>query len=33
MEGLINDHASFYMEDSLEDFKVFIEEQKDFVLL
>jgi hypothetical protein len=33
MEGLINDHASFDMEDALEDFKRFIKEFKDFVLL
>jgi hypothetical protein len=33
MEGLINDYVSFDMEDSLEDFKTFIKEYKDFVLL
>jgi hypothetical protein len=33
MEGLISDYASFDMEDSLEDFKRFIKEYKDFVLL
>jgi hypothetical protein len=33
MEGLINDNASFDMKDALEDFKRFIGEQKDFVLL
>jgi hypothetical protein len=33
MEGLINGHASFNMEDAFEDFKRFIEEHKDFVLL
>jgi hypothetical protein len=33
MEGLINDHVSFDMEDALEDFKSVLEEQKDFVLL
>jgi hypothetical protein len=33
MEGLINDHASFDMVDTLEDFKRFIKEHKDFVLL
>jgi hypothetical protein len=33
MEGLINDYASFDMEDALEDFKIFIEEHKDFVLV
>jgi hypothetical protein len=33
MEGLINDYASFYMEDALEDFKRFTKEYKDFVLL
>jgi hypothetical protein len=33
MEGFINDHASFSMEDALEDFKGFIKEYKDFVLL
>jgi hypothetical protein len=33
LEGLINDHASFDMDDALEDFKRFIEEYKDFVLL
>jgi hypothetical protein len=33
MEGLINDYASFYMEDALEDFKRFIKEYNDFVLL
>jgi hypothetical protein len=32
MEGL-NDYASFDMEDALEDFKRFIKEYKDFVLL
>jgi hypothetical protein len=32
MEGLIN-HASFDMEDALEDFKRFIKKYKDFVLL
>jgi hypothetical protein len=33
MEGLINDYASFYMEDALEDFQRFIKEYKYFVLL
>jgi hypothetical protein len=33
MERLINDYASFDMEDALEDFKRFIEEHKDFVLV
>jgi hypothetical protein len=33
MEGLINDYVSFDMEDALEDFKRFIMEYKDFVLL
>jgi hypothetical protein len=33
MEGLINDHVSFNMVDALEDFKRFIKEYKDFVLL
>jgi hypothetical protein len=33
MEGLISDYASFDMEDSLGDFKRFIKEYKDFVLL
>jgi hypothetical protein len=33
MEGLINDYASFDMKDALEDFKGFIKEYKDFVLL
>jgi hypothetical protein len=35
MEGLINatSYVSFDMEDALEDFKRFIEEHKDFVLL
>jgi hypothetical protein len=35
MEGLINatSYASFYMEDALGDFKRFIEEHNDFVLL
>jgi hypothetical protein len=33
MEGLINDYASFDMEDDLEDFKRFIKEYNDFVLL
>jgi hypothetical protein len=33
MEGLINDHASFGMEDALEDFKRFIKEYKYFVLI
>jgi hypothetical protein len=33
MEGLINDYASFDMEDTLEDFKRFIKEYKDFVLI
>jgi hypothetical protein len=33
MEGLINDYASFDMKDAPEDFKRFIEEHKDFVLL
>jgi hypothetical protein len=33
MEGLINDYASIEMEDALEDFKRFIKEYKDFVLL
>jgi hypothetical protein len=33
MEELINDYASFNMEDALEDFKRFIKEYKDFVLL
>jgi hypothetical protein len=32
MEGLIG-HVSFNMEDALEDFKRFIKEYKDFVLL
>jgi hypothetical protein len=32
MEGLIS-YASFDMEDALEDFKRFIKEYKDFVLL
>jgi hypothetical protein len=32
MAELINDHASFNMEDALEDFKRFIKEYKDFVL-
>jgi hypothetical protein len=33
MEGLISDYASFYIEDALENFKRFIKEYKDFVLL
>jgi hypothetical protein len=33
MEGLINDYVSVDMEDALEDFKRFIMEYKDFVLL
>jgi hypothetical protein len=33
MEGLISDYASFDMEDALEDFKRFINEYNDFVLL
>jgi hypothetical protein len=33
MEELINDYASFNMEDALKDFKRFIKEYKDFVLL
>jgi hypothetical protein len=33
MEGLINDHVSFDMEDALEDFKGFLKEYKYFVLL
>jgi hypothetical protein len=33
MEGLINDYGSFDIEDALEDFKRFIKEYKDFVLL
>jgi hypothetical protein len=33
MEGLIKYHASFDMEDALEDFKRFTKEYKDFVLL
>jgi hypothetical protein len=33
MEGLINDHVSFNMEDALEDLKRFIKEYKDFVLI
>jgi hypothetical protein len=33
MEGLISDYVSFDMEDDLEDFKRFIKEYKDFVLL
>jgi hypothetical protein len=33
MEGLINDHVSFDMEDALEDFKRLLKEYKDFVLL
>jgi hypothetical protein len=33
MGGLINDYASFDMEDALEDFKRFIKGYKDFVLL
>jgi hypothetical protein len=33
MEGLINDHVGFHMEDALEEFKRFIKEYKDFVLL
>jgi hypothetical protein len=33
MEGLISDYASFDMKDALEDFKRFIKEYKDFVLL
>jgi hypothetical protein len=33
MKGLISDYVSFDMEDALEDFKRFIKEHKDFVLL
>jgi hypothetical protein len=33
MEGLISDYVSFDMEDALEDFKRFIKEYKNFVLL
>jgi hypothetical protein len=33
MQRLINDYASFDMEDALENFKRFIKEYKDFVLL
>jgi hypothetical protein len=33
MEGLIGDYASFDIEDALEEFKRFIKEYKDFVLL
>jgi hypothetical protein len=33
MEGLISDYASFDMEGALEDFKRFIKEYIDFVLL
>jgi hypothetical protein len=33
MEGLISNYASFDMEDALEDFKRFIKEYNDFVLL
>jgi hypothetical protein len=33
MEELISDYVSFDMEDALEDFKRFIKEYKDFVLL
>jgi hypothetical protein len=33
MGGLINDYVSFDMEDALGDFKRFIKEYKDFVLL
>jgi hypothetical protein len=33
MEGLINDYASFGMEYALENFKRFMKEYKDFVLL
>jgi hypothetical protein len=33
MEGLINDYVSFDIKDALEDFKRFIKEYKDFVLL
>jgi hypothetical protein len=33
MEGLISDYASFDMEYALDDFKRFIKEYKDFVLL
>jgi hypothetical protein len=33
MEGLISDYVSFGMEDALEDFKRFIKEYKEFVLL
>jgi glutaredoxin-related protein len=33
MEGLISDYESFDMEDALENFKRFIKELKDFVLL
>jgi hypothetical protein len=33
MEELISDYVSFGMEDALEDFKRFIKEYKDFVLL
>jgi hypothetical protein len=33
MEGIISDYASFDMDDALEDFKRFIKEYKDFVLL
>jgi hypothetical protein len=33
MEGLISDYASFDMEEALEDFKRFIKEYNDFVLL
>jgi hypothetical protein len=33
MEGLISDYVSFDMEDALEDFKRFIKEYNDFVLL
>jgi hypothetical protein len=33
MEGLISDYVSFDMEDALEDFRRFIKEYKDFVLL
>jgi hypothetical protein len=33
MDGLINDYASFDMKDAHEDFKRFIKEYKEFVLL
>jgi hypothetical protein len=33
MEGLISDYAIFDMEDALEDFKRFIKEYKDFLLI